>query len=691
MSRMFLVLVLWLPLVGHAWAEEPVYFADARLKAAVEDALWLSDPTPTDMLGLTDFYYTLNWWYREDEAVTDLTGLEYATNLQTLHLRLNQISDISVLSALSDLETLDLSQNCISDISPLSGLVNLTYLNLHGNQITDISALSGLTKIETLSVRLNRLTDISALSGMALLRELDLSLTWVADISPLSGLTELSTAHLEANEIRDISPLSGATNLNVLGLSDNCISDISPLSGLHNLTELDLNGNQISDVSPLCGLTSLSDLDLRNNWLNEEAYRTHIPQIIANNPGISISHDSHPGRLLSVSSTAGGSVIHPGVGEFVYDFDAFVRLEAKADAGFVFAGWSGTYRTPLNPAYITMDQDYQMQATFLSLLDTLYVDDDARDDPGPGDAALSDANENGTAEHPFDSIQEAVKVAAEGASILVDAGTYRENIDPLGKNLQLIGMDPNDPNRASWPAIEGAGAGPVVRFDSREGPQCRLMGFVITQGKGQTAGAILCDGASPAIAHCLIVGNRATDPAGAIVYCQDSQAVLSNCTLADNYAGPEGAALMLIDSDVTVLNSILWNDRMINEILAAGASDPNIQYCGVRGWWADWGNIHKDPLFARPGVWVDLDEPSQTCGPECPKATLMGGDYHLKSQIGRWDPEASRWVHDEVTSPCIDAGLPTSPVEHEPVPNGDRINMGAYGGTAEASLSGAAE
>jgi len=42
---------------------------------------------------------------------------------------------------------------------------------------------------------------------------------------------------------------------------------------------------------------------------------------------------------------------------------------------------------------------------------------------------------------------------------------------------------------------------------------------------------------------------------------------------------------------------------------------------------------------------------------------------------------------DDVTSLCIDAGDPNSPIGHEPFPNGGRINMGAYGGTAEASKS----
>ncbi len=42
---------------------------------------------------------------------------------------------------------------------------------------------------------------------------------------------------------------------------------------------------------------------------------------------------------------------------------------------------------------------------------------------------------------------------------------------------------------------------------------------------------------------------------------------------------------------------------------------------------------------------------------------------------------------DDVTSPCIDAGDPNSDWTGETWPHGGRINMGAYGGTREASMS----
>lgn len=61
-------------------------------------------------------------------------------------------------------------------------------------------------------------------------------------------------------------------------------------------------------------------------------------------------------------------------------------------------------------------------------------------------------------------------------------------------------------------------------------------------------------------------------------------------------------------------------------------------------------------------------------------------DLHLRSQSGRWDGVG--FALDEVTSPAIDAGDPGDDYHLETAPNGNRINLGAYGGTAQASRSG---
>ncbi|MEN6333335.1 MAG: leucine-rich repeat domain-containing protein [Phycisphaerales bacterium] len=660
MTRMWLFSILLLLPAHVGQAQMPVLFGDARLKELVEEELWIADPTPADMLGLTSL--TAN-----SQGIASLTGLEYAKNLTVLEMTHNQVSDLSPLSGLSNLSSIVLNTNEVSDLSPLGGLKHLTNLNLHANRISDVSPLAGLSNLSTLIIRVNR----------------------ISDISPLGGLSNLRSLNLEDNQISSLSGISGLENLSELHAGFNRISDLSPVCGLESLSYLDVHNNQVSDISCLTSITSLRRLDLRNNPLNQGAYDEDIPRIEANNPGIYIDRDSHAGHILRVSSTAGGSVIDPGEGEFGYDYNATVRLEAKADSGFKFTGWSGSHSSSQNPMFITLDGDASIQATFMSVLTELYVDDDAPGDPKPFDNRTSDPREDGTFEHPFDRIQEALDVAAGGVSITVMPGTYRENIDLLGKKVHVIAVDPKNPYAGPSATIEGVGNGPVVRIRPGGGKECSLVGFVITKGTGQIACAVDCAGASPALANCLIVGNRCLDPGGAALRFEDSQAVLINCTIADNYAGLEGAALTLADSNITMSDSIVWGNSP-QEITKTTVSQPLLRYCAVRGWWPDLGNIHADPLFVARGSWVNRDNPGETVDPADSRATWAGGDYHVKSQAGRWDRSAKTWVYDTATSPCIDAGTPGNPVGHEPTPNGGIVNMGVYGGTIEASKSRAA-
>ncbi len=60
-------------------------------------------------------------------------------------------------------------------------------------------------------------------------------------------------------------------------------------------------------------------------------------------------------------------------------------------------------------------------------------------------------------------------------------------------------------------------------------------------------------------------------------------------------------------------------------------------------------------------------------------------DYHIKSEFGRWNE--NNWITDAATSPCVDTGDPLTPYINEPFPNGNRVNIGVYGNTVEASKS----
>lgn len=59
-------------------------------------------------------------------------------------------------------------------------------------------------------------------------------------------------------------------------------------------------------------------------------------------------------------------------------------------------------------------------------------------------------------------------------------------------------------------------------------------------------------------------------------------------------------------------------------------------------------------------------------------------DFHIRSQGGRYTPGGG-WVTDVVSSAMIDAGDPLAEYTNEPALNGDRLNIGLYGNTPQAS------
>ena len=55
---------------------------------------------------------------------------------------------------------------------------------------------------------------------------------------------------------------------------------------------------------------------------------------------------------VTITSGVGGTVTAPGEGTFTYQNGELVRLETKADSGYTFVKWSGSYSTTENPAIL---------------------------------------------------------------------------------------------------------------------------------------------------------------------------------------------------------------------------------------------------------------------------------------------------------------------------------------------------
>ncbi len=287
------------------------------------------------------------------------------------------------------------------------------------------------------------------------------------------------------------------------------------------------------------------------------------------------------------------------------------------------------------------------------------------------------------------------------------------------------------------------------------------------------------------IKNCLIANNFA----GGVCIVGNSETDIFNCTISDNssnnsvaYPSPSAAGIIIANGqfnpyppylDVTIKDSIIWNksDSNISEVNippdysqnvslnidcsalkgGLGAAAPND--CNII-----WGlnNLESDPCFVRLGIYNDNNTVGNSSFLDDSWTT---GDYHLKSQAGRWQEnqliymdatgdgfmdmsdfaiiadewqkttepqwvaqygyyyqpylradldrngrvdyndlmlfcvnylehyEQGRWVMDDVNSPCIDAGDPNSDWTRELWPHGQRVNMGAYGNTPQASFS----
>jgi len=191
-----------------------------------------------------------------------------------------------------------------------------------------------------------------------------------------------------------------------------------------------------------------------------------------------------------------------------------------------------------------------------------------------------------------------------------------------------------------------------------------VINCTFTGNSAQYGGGIF-NGEPPAstVANCIFTGNEGRLGGGGINNWISSPTV-TNCSFVANIAAGAGGGLRDAGSSrTTVTNCIFWGNVGSSSAQIFGSSE--VTYSCVQSGISGEGNMDTDPHFADP----------------------QNGDFRLKSQSGRWDPLAETWETDAITSPCIDAGDPMSPIGPEPFPNGGFMNMGAYGGTAGASQS----
>jgi parallel beta-helix repeat protein len=226
----------------------------------------------------------------------------------------------------------------------------------------------------------------------------------------------------------------------------------------------------------------------------------------------------------------------------------------------------------------------------------------------------------------------------------------------------------------SWGKVTGANVGIVMNGDN---VGCRISRCEILGNGGE--GINIYSATEWTVENCLV---RANGEYGIFLNFANG-GVIRNCTVASNAI----SGIFYYYSDAALLNNIITADGVNRYAvyLANGASltasDYNLfstsngaalgYYNSNQATLSEWrtatgrdaNSLTGDPLFVRP----------------------LTGDFHERSTAGSYHGGA--FSNDPANSPALDSGRDTDNVGIELAPHGNRINMGAYGGSEQASKS----
>ena len=253
----------------------------------------------------------------------------------------------------------------------------------------------------------------------------------------------------------------------------------------------------------------------------------------------------------------------------------------------------------------------------------------------------------------------------------------------------------------------------------------------VRMGSGDSrwaGGVIALSGSSGGslIDHCTFIGNSEVvsyqAPAGAnccgalVVNLANAtdKVKVNNCTLAYNVTHGQNSAggITVVKGDVEVDNSILWKNTRLHVTTVGYGSDVQVQSTGslsiknslvttLDG--TGLVSVNPDNLVIDTETVIAADPRlvtstadftnllTVTASQQYYKSKIyddvVAMDAHLKSPAGYVVNGGAAGPATTDYSPAIDLGDPAADYSNEPAPNGGRLNLGAFGNTAEASSS----
>ena len=221
-------------------------------------------------------------------------------------------------------------------------------------------------------------------------------------------------------------------------------------------------------------------------------------------------------------------------------FDPFISTD---DA---YAGWA------LEPMHFTVEDTTKFASE-------MYVDAGA--DPNFG---------NGTEEHPYTTIAEALSCGVTVDRLFVAPGVYNEDL--------LIENAPVHIEAAPGAVLQGSGQRPVIEVRGHNSLGSSISGLTITGGAGETGGVMVTNGGDLSLVNCTLSGCTG-GTAGAMLVRNGSTASLVGCTIDGNDSSNGTGGLMVEGSDVLVSGCVFQNNsgREGGALMVRNQGNPTIE------------------------------------------------------------------------------------------------------------------
>lgn len=287
----------------------------------------------------------------------------------------------------------------------------------------------------------------------------------------------------------------------------------------------------------------------------------------------------------------------------------------------------------------------------------------------------------------YAKIQDAIEAAVNGDEVVVEAGIYLENLNFMGKEIQL-----KSAAGAENTIIDGASKGTVVSFARGEPAGALLEGFTVKNGVGTKilgleygfGGGILCIGSAPTIRGNIIEQNNA-DPAGGLfglgggICAYDGASPTIARNIIRNNRAELGGAIFVRNKDIrsaesgmgaaTVENNIIHANSAMKGggVFIGGNSSPRITNNTIadNASEAEGGGIHVDygsaPSVTNTILWNNGDDLSGATADMVSYCNIEDGDFAGASGNISGDPLflGADDYHLSAISPCIDSGTET--------------------------------